>query len=252
MPNDYADLVTVITGSSEGIGASLAQELSSRGAKVVLAARRTGKLAEVAARLPGTSLSVPTDVTRREQVVALRDAALAAYGRIDVWVNNAGRGLTRSFEQLTDDDLDAMVRDNLKSALYGMQAVLPHFKERGAGTLANVSSMLGRVPFATIRSAYSASKAALGSLGETLRFELQKDHPQIRVMTLFPGVVSTGFGLNALGGGPDSRAIPGGQSPEEVARLFADGLLRGPLDLYTRQDALGRVLDHLRAAGSAS
>ena len=252
MTNDYSGLVAVITGSSEGIGAALAQELSTRGARVVLAARRPEKLAEVAARLPTESACVPTDVTSREQVLALRDAALARFGRIDVWVNNAGRGITRSFEQLTDDDLDAMVRDNLKSALYGMQAVLPHFKERGTGTVANVSSMLGRVPFATFRSAYSASKAALGSLGETLRFELQKDHPRVRVMTLFPGVVATGFGLNALGGGPDSRGLPGGQTAEEVAGIFAEGLLRGPLDLYTRAEALGRVLEHVRSAGSGS
>jgi NADP-dependent 3-hydroxy acid dehydrogenase YdfG len=249
---DYPDLVTVITGASAGIGAALGQELSSRGAKVVLAARRLEKLTEVAARLSGPRLCVPTDVTRREQVVALRDAALAAYGRIDVWVNNAGRGITRPFEQLTDDDVDAMVRDNLKSALYGMQAVLPHFKERGAGTVANVSSMLGRVPFATFRSAYSASKAALGSLGETLRFELQKDHPGIRVMTLFPGVVFTEFGVNALGGGPDSRGLPGGQTALDVARIFADGLLQGPLDLYTRPEALGRALDHIRSAGGGA
>ena len=69
--------------------------------------------------------------------------------------------LVSKIEQLTDDDVDAMVRDNLKSALYGMQAVLPHLKARGRGVVANVSSMLGRVPFATIRSAYSAAKAGV-------------------------------------------------------------------------------------------
>ena len=67
-----------------------------------------------------------------------------------------------------------MVRDNVKSALYGMQAVLPHLQARGDGTIANVSSMLGRVPFAPIRSAYSACKAAMNSLTETLRMELQR------------------------------------------------------------------------------
>lgn len=251
MASDWADEVVVVTGASSGIGAALAEELGRRGARVVLVARRREKLLEVAARVPGAEV-VTADVTRRADVVAARDAALARFGRIDAWVNNAGRGITRPLEALSGEDLDAMLRDNVKSALYGMQAVLPHLKERGRGVLANVSSMLGRVPFATIRSAYSASKAALDSLTETLRFELAKDFPAIRVVLVFPGVVATAFGTNALHGGPDSRALPGAQPVEEVARIVADGLRAGPLDLYTRPDGLERVLEHLRAAARSS
>jgi NADP-dependent 3-hydroxy acid dehydrogenase YdfG len=250
MANDLADQVVVVTGASAGIGAAVAEELARRGARLALVARRREKLEEVARAVGGAEI-VPADVTRRDAVMAARDAVLARLGRIDAWVNNAGRGITKPVEALADDDLDQMIRDNVKSALYGMQAVLPHMKARGKGTIVNVSSMLGRVPFATIRSAYSASKAALGSLAETLRFELAQGFPGIRVVTVFPGVVATDFGNNALHGGPDSRTLPGAQPVGEVARAIADAIRGGPLDVYTRPDGLERALGHLRAAAGA-
>jgi NADP-dependent 3-hydroxy acid dehydrogenase YdfG len=77
---------------------------------------------------------VRTDVTKRSDVERLRDRALEAFGRVDVWVNNAGRGIDRSVLELTEQDLDEMMEVNVKSALYGMQAVVPHFQERGPGT----------------------------------------------------------------------------------------------------------------------
>jgi NAD(P)-dependent dehydrogenase (short-subunit alcohol dehydrogenase family) len=251
MANDLGERVVVVTGASAGIGAALAEELARRGARLALVARRKEKLEEVARSVGGDAQVVPADVTRREAVLAARDAVLARFGRIDAWVNNAGRGITKPVEALGDDDLDQMFRDNLKSALYGMQAVLPHMKSRGQGTIVNVSSMLGRVPFASIRSAYSASKAALGSLTESLRFELAKDHPGIRVVLVFPGVVATDFGNNALFGGPDSRTLPGAQPAGEVARAIADAIRGGPLDVYTRADGLERAVGHLRGAAGA-
>jgi NADP-dependent 3-hydroxy acid dehydrogenase YdfG len=236
--------VVVITGASAGIGAALSQELSGRGAQLVLLARRRDPLEVVARATRG--LAVPTDVTRREEVERAMALALERFGHVDAWINNAGRGITRPLEAVTDEDLDAMVRDNVKSALYGMQAVLPHLKARGTGLIANVSSMLSRIPFATARSAYSASKAALDSLTETLRLDLAASHPGLRVVLVLPGVVATDFGLNAVGGGPDSRALPGAQPVEEVARLMADRLPTARGDLYTRPDGLERVLSHLR------
>jgi short-subunit dehydrogenase len=252
MPGDFANQVVVITGASAGIGAVLAQEVGRRGGSGVLVARRADRLAEVAARVAGATEVVAADVTRREEVQRVLRAALARFGRVDVWVNNAGRGITRGLEQLTDEDVDAMMRDNLKSALYGMQAVLPHFKERKQGVLVNVSSMLSRTPLVPIRSAYSASKAALNALTETLRFELARDYPGITVALVLPGPVATDFGTNALGGGPDSRALPGAQSVEEVARVMADGILARRADIYTRPEGLEQVLGYLRGLAGAS
>ncbi len=250
MATDYADRVVVVTGASAGIGAALAKELAARGARLVLLARRREKLEDVARGLPAAEV-VAGDATRRADHVRALDAAVARFGRVDVWVNNAGRGITKPLLALTDADLDEMVRDNVRSALYGMQVALGHMKPRGTGVVANVSSMLGRVPFATVRSAYSAAKAAVTSLGETARIELAKDFPGIRIVTVFPGVVATDFGLNALGGGMDSRAMPGAQDVGEVARIVADGLLAGPVDLYTRPDGLETVLAHLRRLAGA-
>jgi NADP-dependent 3-hydroxy acid dehydrogenase YdfG len=250
MARDFADEVVVVTGASAGIGAALAAELASRGARLVLVARRREKLEEVARRIGGAEVVV-ADVTRREEVLAARDAALARFGRIDAWVNNAGRGITRPVEALEDGDLDQMIRDNVKSALYGMQAALGPMKERGRGTLVNVSSMLGRVPFATVRSAYGASKAALNSLTEALRMDLAREHPGIRVVLVLPGVVATDFGANALFGGPDSRTLPGAQAVEDVARIVADGMRGGPVDVYTRPDGLENAVAHLRRLAGA-
>jgi len=213
----------------------------------VLAARREEILREMAVTLGGAVEVVPADVTRRGDVQRILDQAVARFGRVDVWVNNAGRGISRpSVLAVSAEDLEGMIRDNTTSVLHGIQVAVPHFQARGQGVLVNVSSMLSRVPDVPLRAAYSASKAALNSLTESLRFELATTHPGIRVVLVLPGVVGTEFGNNAIGGGPDSRAIPGAQRVEDVARLIADGLFTGPLDLYTRPDGLERVLGHPR------
>src|SRR6185436_7703551 len=167
------DKVIVITGASSGIGAKLAEVAVARGARVALAARREPELAAIAGRLGAAAIAVPADVTRRADNERLRDRALEQFGRIDAWVANAGRGISRQVSQLTDDDLDQMITTNVRSVLYGVQAVLPHFRARGAGHLIAISSMLGRIPFVSIRSAYSAAKAAVTSLMTSLRLELR-------------------------------------------------------------------------------
>jgi NADP-dependent 3-hydroxy acid dehydrogenase YdfG len=249
---DWNDRVVVVTGASAGIGAALAREVGRRGGSLVVAARRAEKLAEVAAATGAPCLAVTADVTQRAEVVRVFAGALDRFGKVDVWVNNTGRGITRTVEELTDDDVDAMVRDNVKTALYGMQAVLPHFKARRRGHIVNMSSMLARVPYATFRSAYSAAKHALNSLTENLRMDLVRDFPDIRVTCVMPGPVATDFGLSALGGGVDSRSLPGAQTAEQVAAIVADAIESGRSgDVYTRLEALERVLQYLRdlAAG---
>ncbi|WP_164019736.1 SDR family oxidoreductase [Pyxidicoccus trucidator] len=228
------DKVIVITGASAGIGAELARQAAEKGAKLVLAARRKPELEAVAARCGGEALAVVTDATRREDMERLRDAALARFGRIDVWVNNAGRGITRSVLELTDEDMDSMWRDNVKSALYGMQAVLPHFQSRNAGQLVNVSSGLARLPLASFRSAYSAAKHALNGLSACLRMELRQTHPGIMVTVVMPGIVATEFGTNALGGGPDSRVLPGAQSVEDATKAIVDVIEHPRPEVYTQ------------------
>jgi NAD(P)-dependent dehydrogenase (short-subunit alcohol dehydrogenase family) len=106
--------------------------------------------------------------------------------------------------------------------------------------------MLARVPFTSVRSAYSATKHALNSLTENVRMDLSRDYPDIVVTCVMPGVVSTDFGLNALHGGADSRALPNPQTPEQVAAIMADTLERGRGgDVYTGLGALERVLQYI-------
>ena len=229
------DRVIVITGGSAGIGAALAEEVARRGARPVIAARRAEALAEVAARIEG-AIPIVTDVTRRDEVDRLMAEAIERAGRVDVWVNNAGRGISRVVSELTDADLDEMFLVNVKSAVYGMQAALPHFKARGTGHILNVSSMLGRVPFAVVRSAYSAAKHALNSLTANLRMELHATHPGIHVTTVLPGVVATDFGSHARHGGMDSRSLPGAQDVHEVARVIADAIASPRAEVYTRPE----------------
>ncbi len=238
----------VITGASGGIGAATAERIGRDGARVVLIARREPELRAVAARCAGAALPVPADVTRRAEVARARDAAIAAFGHIDVWINNAGRGITRPVSQLTDADFDDMMRINVKSALYGMQELLPHFRERGRGHWINVSSALGRIPYVHLRSAYSAAKHALNALTASFRMELGQEFPGIHVSTVSPGVVSTEFGIRALGGGPDSRTLPNAQPVEEVAEVIADLIEHPRADVYTRPGIQDQVVAYYSAA----
>jgi NADP-dependent 3-hydroxy acid dehydrogenase YdfG len=240
------DRVIVITGASSGIGAALAELCGARGAKLMLAARRAAELAAVAERAGGAAFTV-ADVGRRGDVERVAAAALERYGHIDVWVNNAGQGISKLTSQLGDDDFDAMMRSNCKSALYGMQAVLPHFQARGRGHIINVSSLLGRVPFAPIRSAYSAAKHALNALTACLRMELRAQYPDIHVSTVSPGVVATDFGLNAVGGGLDSRTLPGAQPVGEVAEVIAELIEHPRADVYSRPGYRDRVVEYFSA-----
>lgn len=231
------DKVIVITGASAGIGAAVAQLVVQRGARVVLAARRVDELTALATKLggPERAIAVATDVTRRADNEALRDRALAAFGQIDVFIANAGRGITRMPSELTDADIDDMMTVNLKSVLYGIQAVLPHMKERARGHIIAVSSGLSRFPFAPFRSAYSASKAAVNLLMASLRGELRPTFPDIWATTVLPGVVATDFGSNALHGGPDSAKLPGAQPVAEVAEVIANVIQTPKAEVYTRE-----------------
>ena len=241
--------VIVVTGASSGIGAALVVQLARRGASVVLVARRADALAEVAAQCGPEALTVAADMTDRAAVRDTVARAIERFGRIDVWVNNVGKGITRVPSKLTDEDIDEMIRVNVKSAMYGMQEVLPHFQSRDAGHIINVSSMLGRLPLAVIRSSYSASKHFLNSLTASFREEVQQTHPGIQLSLVSPGVVRTDFGLNALHGGPDSRQFPDSQSADEVAAVIAQVIESRSPDVYTSEGSRDRVIQYMARVG---
>ena len=234
-----ANKTIVITGASGGIGAGIARRLGAAGHNLVLAARRQPELDSVAADATKSGaarvLVVPTDVTNRKEVEGLSRRAIAEFGGYDVWINNAGRGITKSVLDLTDDDFDEIMAINVKSALYGMQVATPHFVERGSGQIINVSSFLGRVPLAIHRSAYNAAKAALNSLTANLRTELAARAPNVRVTLFMPGMVNTDFARNALNApeGTGGYSGPHVQTIEQVADIMAVVIEHPVAEVYT-------------------
>jgi NADP-dependent 3-hydroxy acid dehydrogenase YdfG len=241
--------VVVITGASAGIGAATARLLAGRGTALVLVARRRTALDEVASQCGSRAQAVVADVGDRAEVRRVVAEALSRFGHIDVWINNVGQGISRAPSALTDEDVDQVMRQNVMSALYGMQEVLPHFKERGAGHVINVSSMLGRIPFAVVRSAYCGAKHFLNAITATMRAEVQQTHPGIQFSLVSPPVVRTDFGLNAMHGGPDSRQLPDSQSAEEVAAVIAEVIESRRPDVYTRKGSRDRVAGYYAGLG---
>lgn len=174
-------------------------------------------------------------MTRRTDVEHLRDEAIRAFGHVDVWINNAGRGISRPVLALTDDDFDEMMAVNARSSLYGIQAIIPHFKQRRAGHLINIASVLGRIPFASNRSAYNAAKAALISLTTNLRMDLRADWPEIHVSVVMPSTVLTDFPKHALHAPPDAGHRPGipAQTPEQAAAAVVELIDKPRAECYT-------------------
>lgn len=230
--------VIVITGASSGIGAELARQLGRGGHYLVLGARREPELRQSAQDSGERAIAVVCDVRRRADVEHLKTAAIDEFGHVDVWINNAGRGIGRKVMDLTDEEFDEIMSINLKSAWYGMQVIIPHFQERGKGHLINISTFLSRVPLATYRSVYNAPKSALNILTANLRMDLKAEYPEIHVSLVLPGVVTTEFAKHALGGTPQT-ARPGGgvkpQSVEEAARAIASLIENPQPELYTNQ-----------------
>ena len=226
--------VIVITGASSGIGAVLAKKLAERGDYLMLASRRAKELAQLARSCGRDTFAFTTDVTHRQDINRLRDEAIRTFGNVDVWINNAGRGIYRNVLDLTDEDIDEMLSVNVKAALYGMQAIVPHFKEQGKGHLINVSSILSRVPYLSMRSAYSASKSALNALTANLRMDLRKEYPGIHVSLVLPAAAATDFSANALHA-PDGATMisPNAQPIEDVVKVIIDLIDNPRAEVYT-------------------
>jgi NADP-dependent 3-hydroxy acid dehydrogenase YdfG len=243
------DRVVIITGASSGIGAALGELLAKQGDSVVLVARRADALKAVADRCGPKAVAIVADVTRRGEVKRIIAESIARFGHIDVLVNNVGQGISRPPSELTDADIDDMMRINVKSAVYGTQEILPHFKSRGTGHVINISSMLGRTPYAVIRSSYNGAKHFLNAITANFRTEVQATHPNIQFSIVSPPVVHTDFGLHAMHGGPDSRQLPGGQEVDEVARVIAGVIASRRPDVYTRAGSRAAVLAYFEKVG---
>lgn len=219
--------VVVITGASSGIGEATAKLLTKRGDKVVLGARREERLQKLADEIKaegGEVIYASTDVTKRSDVEALAKLAVDTFGRIDVWLNNAGLMPHSTFDKLHVDEWERMVDVNIKGVLYGIAAGLPVMREQKSGHFINVSSVAGHKTHPG-GGVYSGTKYAVRAISEALRQEEAQAGSNIRVTILSPGAVATELPNTItdadLKGGIDSLysavAIPAERIAETVA-----------------------------------
>ena len=244
MPRKVRDAVIVITGASSGIGRATAQAFARRGGTVVLAARREQALREAAAeceRMGGRTLVVPADVTDEAAVQELARRAVESFGRIDVWVNNAGVTALGRFDETPPDVYRRVIETDLFGCVHGARAVLPYFREQGSGVLINNASMVAATaqPHA---SAYVLSKHAVRALGMSLRQELALDGADdIHVCTIMPASIDTPLFQHAANyTGRAIKAMPPVYPAEKVAETIVKLAERPRRETFV--GASGRVI----------
>jgi NADP-dependent 3-hydroxy acid dehydrogenase YdfG len=183
--------VVAITGASSGIGAATALELASRGAAVVLGARRTDRLDSMVARIRaegGHAEMLEIDVTKRVDLEELVALAVKRFGRLDVLVGNAGVARTAPLADLDVDDWDAMIDVNLRGVLHGIAAALPVFRRQGRGHFVTTVSTSG-LKIVPTQAVYAGTKNAVRTLLEGLRQE--STDGVLRTTSISPGYVHT-------------------------------------------------------------
>jgi short-subunit dehydrogenase len=219
--------VVVITGASSGIGRDAAYRFAARRARLVLVSRRGEVLADVAAEClragAPDAIGVVADISDAEQVQAVVDTAVARFGRIDVWVNNAGVGAWGALTQMQPDELRRLFEVNVIGTTLGTRAALRAMSAQGHGAIVNVASILGEVP-QPYAAAYSASKAAIRALSAAVRGELRLQGLRgIRVTTVLPATIDTPIFTNGANrSGRRLRALP----PVYPVRVASEAIVR--------------------------
>ena len=226
---ELAGRTVVVTGASSGFGRGIAVEAARRGANVVLAARRVDELEKVAAEARaagGRALVAPTDVSQADQVARLAEAAVTEFGRVDVWINNAGIMALGPHEQVPLADHDRVLNVNLHGVVYGSHHAMRLFKGQGFGTLINMGSVESKVPV-PYQSSYVASKFGVLGLGKSLNQELRLGgHRNIKVVTIMPWAADTPL-FNQMGNytGRSPRMILL-DPPEKIVRAVIASAVR--------------------------
>ncbi len=186
-----AGKVVAVTGASSGIGEATVRLLASRGASVVLGARRVAQIENIAAEVRGrggAAIACATDVTRREDLERLVDSAVQEFGRLDVLVNNAGISKIGPMSNIDVDGWSAMIDVNVKGVLHGIAAALPVFQRQGSGHFVTTVSTAGLMVVPDM-AVYAATKNAVRTLLEGLRQE--STDGVVRTTAISPGFVRT-------------------------------------------------------------
>lgn len=225
MNHPLNEQVVVITGASSGIGRATALAFGEAGAQVVLAARNEQALLDTAIEIQqagGTAMAVPTDVSDAEQVQALANAAVEAFGRIDTWVNNAGVSIYATTEDTTEDEAQRIMQVNFFGMVHGVNAVLPIMKAQGGGTIINVGSIESQRAL-PLQSVYAASKHAVRGYTEALRMEQMHAKTGVNVTLIMPSGINTPLFEHARSKtGYQARPMPPAYQPELAAAAIVN------------------------------
>lgn len=221
---NLSEKVIVITGASSGFGKGAALKFAEAGASVVLAARRDQLLDELVTSceaLGGRAIAVPTDVSIEDDVHHLAQQAISTFGRIDVWINNAGVGALGNFWDIPVADHAQVIQTNLTGVIYGCYYALEQFRRQGYGTLINTASGLGKFP-APYYTSYSASKYGVVGLSAALRQELgEAKLNNIHVCTVMPMAMDTPWFDHASNyTGHEPEPLPPLYDPQEVIDAY--------------------------------
>ena len=215
LQNALKDKVAIITGSSRGIGRSIALMLASYGAKVVLAARDQNNLETLQAEIKssgGEAICVPTDMSLESDIQNLVTQTINAFGRLDIVVNNAGLGIYDPAEKTTTETWDKLLNVNARGPFILCREAISHLRKQDRSFIINVSSVVGVRGYAN-QAAYTASKHALMGFSKALAKEVQPDG--IRVHVLLPGGVDTDM-LSLARPDLDKSVL---MKPEEIAEV---------------------------------
>lgn len=242
MQKSLAGSRVIVTGTSSGIGLALARALSHAGAQLVLAARSTDKLEELARSLPSKAIVVPTDLAVQEDRERLIREAVKAFGGIDLLINNAGVASWGHFANSNDSVMRELMEVNFFAPVELMRLAIPHLTRSNEPAIVNVSSMCGRRAMPAWPE-YSASKFALCGISEALRCEMARF--DIDVVLVVPGMTKTSLREHmARHEGKARIDFESGMPPERVAAAIIKGIERRKHEIVIGSDAKWMLRAH--------
>jgi len=231
---EVRDKIVTVTGASSGIGMATARLLASEGAKVALVARSKEKLEDLSRELAG-SVAIAADMTKEQDVRGMVEKTVNHYGRLDILINNAGRGYDAPLEQIDTDKYRELFELDVVGPLVAMQAAIPIMRRQGGGLIINVSSGTSLMYLPNM-SAYSSVKRALNAITLTAREELASDN--IKVSVVYPYITLTDFDKNMVDAADfvetpaeDSGFRPP-DTPEHVAERILEGIRSGEPEIF--------------------
>lgn len=241
----YEKKTAWITGASSGIGAALAREFANRGARIILSGRDEDRLSKVAGSLETETLILPFEVTDEAAMQAATEKATGS-GGVDIFVANAGISQRSRAVDTAMEVYRRIIEIDLTAQIAAVQALLPHFTQRGSGSLVFISSVAGKVGV-PLRTAYSAAKFGLIGYADALRAELSQSGIEVHVVC--PGSVATDVSRNALTADGTARnrsdkAIDNGIPPHEAARRIVDAMALNQREIIVAEgieEAMGEL-----------